>query len=116
MDFLYGKTGIIESIDEIGKVKLSGIKTNGWSISTDMIKPVSKREADRIAKLIAADKKKEEIELKEALRKLPEAAHLLVAYFKANTDAFGCQRKHVFAICEMLTGADSGSISKIVGR
>lgn len=40
----------------------------------------------------------------QKLKGMTLQARGLVHYFEVNRDAFGCQRKHVLAICDILTG------------
>lgn len=62
----------------------------------------------------AAVKKGKEAAAKRAktLASLNAPQRALVDYFDANTDAFGCQRKHVLAVLSIVAGKDLASLLK----
>ena len=64
-------------------------------------------QAEKEAAKVVAEKRARDRKLKGLTLQARGLAH----YFDANKDAFGCQRKHVLAICDILTGY---SVSELV--
>lgn len=124
MRHLCGTTATVASVGsakESPMIRLDKFSATGdtiWSYSTDMLEPAKmtkaekEAEAKRIAehenaeaaKKFAEEKAKAKKEAKRAA--LPSQAQSFLRYLDANTDAFGCQRKHVVATVGAILGVD----------